>query len=271
MSRGICLCVMMAANGVLLATSPVSAAFSHDDWAAVLDRFVSEDGLVDYAALAEDREELDRYVRAVETTSPQSDPENFPTRQHELAYFINAYNALVFTGVLERGPEEDSVWKGGLISGYGFFVAMKIRVGGDKTNLRKLENAVIREVYEDPRIHAALNCASMGCPRLPRVPFLPERLDEQLDDAIREFVSDQRRVRVDDANRTVYLSKIFDWFKSDFTEYEKNHGNPKGTVVDYINRYREPSASVPTDYRVKILDYDKRINKQGQPLDAKDR
>ena len=256
--------------GVLLLMRPGAAAasvetFSHEDWTAVLSRFVDERGLVDYAGLARDRGVFDHYIAAVETVSPMTDPEQFPDRNHELAYYINAYNTLVFKGVLERSPEDDSVWKGSLVSGYGFFVGMKVTVGGDTTNLRKLENKVIREQYQDPRIHAALNCASMSCPRLPQQAFTAERLDEQLDAAIKEFVSDERHVRVDEAERTVYLSKIFDWFESDFIGYEKRQGNLRGTVIDYINRYRGEDRQVPRDFKTKILDYDKRINKQGQP------
>ena len=255
----------IALSNAIVPIAKSSEPFSHDDWTAVLDRHVDEEGLVDYAGLADDRAVLDRYVAAVESSSPASHPDRFPTRQHELAYYINAYNALVFGGVLARGPEDDSVWKGGLFSGYRFFVGTKFVVGGKKTNLRKLENDVIRKRYEDPRIHAALNCGSMGCPRLPRTAFTADDLDRQLDDAMREFVADDRNVRVDEAARTVYLSKIFDWFKADFTGYEKSLGNTEGTLIDFINRYRAPGAGVPAGLTTEFLPYDKRINKQGQP------
>ena len=266
-SKGIVVAVLSLA--LLVPAGNTTAAgpepFSHEEWTALLGRYVDEEGLVDYEGLAGDRETFDRHVQAVESTSPGSHPELFPTPRHELAYYINAYNVLVFDGVLARGPEEDSVWKGGLVSGYGFFVGTKITIGGEKTNLRELENEVVRKRYQDPRIHAALNCASMSCPRLPQTAFAADRLDEQLDAAMREFVANERHVRIEESTRTVYLSKIFDWYKSDFTAYEKSQRNPKGTVIDYINRYRDPDAQVPRDFKTKILDYDKRINKQGQP------
>ncbi|NJL27166.1 MAG: DUF547 domain-containing protein [Thermoanaerobaculia bacterium] len=151
--------------------APVAAEeFSHADWTAVLARFVDEQGQVDYEGLASDRAIFDRYVRTVETTGPTSHPELFPTRAHQLAYYLNAYNALVFQGVLARGPEKESVWSG-LISGYNFFVKMKVKVDGEETTLKKLEDDVVRARFEDPRVHAALNCASIGCPRLPREAF----------------------------------------------------------------------------------------------------
>ena len=247
-------------------TASAAEPFAHDDWAHVLEVRVDEQGLVDYAGLAGDREALDRYVERIHREGPKSTPGAFPDREYELAYYINAYNALVFAGVLDRGVDTESVWSGGLISGYRFFVGMKVRVDGSKTNLRKLENEIIREGYEDPRIHAALNCASIGCPRLPREPFLADTLDAQLDQAIREFVSDPRHVRLDRSGKTVWISKIFDWFEEDFIHFERAQGNEDPSLIDYINRYRATGEQVPAGYAVEILDYDKGLNRQGVEL-----
>ena len=235
-------------------------AFSHDDWTSVVERYVDEAGLVDYERLAGDRAALDRYLDEVHRISPLSHPERFPTRNDALAYYLNAYNALVFEGVLSRGPERKSVWRG-LISGYAFFVRMKVTIGDEETNLRKLEDT-IRKDFADPRVHAALNCASIGCPRLPRKAFDHRRLDEELAAAMREFVSDERHVRFDANSRTVHLSKIFDWFKDDFLDHERLNGREKPRLVDYVNRYRLPEAAIPPSSRVRFLKYDKGINRQ---------
>ena len=181
-------------TATLLVLSPVAAAvepFSHDDWTAVLQEFVDDHGLVDYEGLAADRAVFDRYVTAIRSTSPKSHPEIFPSRAESLAYYINAYNAQVFHGVLARGPEPDSVWTG-MVSGLNFFVRMKVEIGGEPMSLKRLEDHLIREQFQDPRAHAVLNCASISCPRLPRQAFTPERLDEQLDTAMRQFVADPR-------------------------------------------------------------------------------
>ena len=239
-----------------------SELFDHAEWADVLNRFVDAEGHVDYVGLAADPGALNRYLDQIELVGPESRPELFPDRDHELAYYINAYNALVFRGVLDRGPETESVWKGGLVSGYRFFVGMKVHLDGRRTNLRKLENDWIRKRYPDPRIHAALNCASLGCPRLPRQPFVGPSLQEQLDRAIREFVDDPRHVRADTAEGTVGLSKIFDWFDKDFLQFEAAQGNPDPRLVDYVNRYRPQGRQIPRDLTPRILDYDKGINAQ---------
>ncbi|MCG8457594.1 MAG: DUF547 domain-containing protein, partial [Holophagales bacterium] len=114
-------------------------SFDHSDWTRVLQRFVDERGMVDYEGLYRDRGVFDGYLRSVETYSPESNPGLFPTRDHALAYYLNAYNAQVFAGVLSRGPEKRSVWRG-LISGLEFFGRMKIVIGGRRTNLKKLED-----------------------------------------------------------------------------------------------------------------------------------
>ena len=162
--------------------------------------------------------------------------------------------------MLDRGPEKVSVWKGGLISGYRFFVKRRIAVEGRETTLKKLEDDVVRARFGDPRIHAALNCASRGCPRLPREAFSSERLDEQLDAAIREFVSDRRHVSVDIESRRVLLSKIFDWFEADFLRWEQAQGTEDARILDYVNRYRAEDRAIPRAWNVGYLPYDKGIN-----------
>lgn len=239
-----------------------SDLFSHDLWTRVLERYVDDRGMVDYVGLQADRAELDRYVENLGRISPENQPERFPTREHRLAYWINAYNALVFEGVLARGPEDESVWSG-MVSGLTFFGLQKFTVGGRVMNLKSLEDDYIRKPFEDPRMHAALNCASIGCPRLPRRAFDAATLDADLDAAMAEFVADERNVSVDRDRKTVSLSKIFDWFEEDFVRYETEvKNNWDGTVLHYINRFREPDAAVPLDYRIRIRPYDKRINKQ---------
>lgn len=245
------------------AATAEAETFSHQPWTEVLERFVDERGLVDYQGLADDRATFDRYLRSVERHSPESDPGMFPSRDHELAYYINAYNAQVFAGVIARGPEDDSVW-GFLGTGYGFFVGMDIVVGGRETNLKKLEDVTIREGFQDPRIHAALNCASLGCPRLPRQAFTGERLDQQLDAAMSEFVTSPVGVQVDSGERTARLSKIFDWFRDDFLSSERRQGNADPKLLDYVNRYRGDAGEIPRGYAVEFMSYDKKINRQSR-------
>jgi hypothetical protein len=253
-----------AATGLGVAQAAGDSAafdhFDHEDWNAVLTSFVDERGRVDYEALARDRARLDRYLAQIAEIGPRSTPERFPTQGHELAYYINAYNALVFQGVLDGNVDAETVWRG-LVPGYGFFVGRKFRLDGQSINLRNLENKIVRARFGDARIHAALNCASTGCPRLPTTAFEPGRLERELTTAMAEFVSNEQHVRIDDANRTVFLSKIFDWYREDFLADERETGNANPTLIDYVNRFRGDDSPIPGDYTVRFLEYDKGLNR----------
>lgn len=241
--------------------TPQPNGFAYAEWTDVLQRSVDARGLVDYSGLAENSEALDRVIAGIEAVSPRSYPDLFSDEQAELAYYLNGYNALVFRAVLDKGPNLKSVWgKSG--TGYGFFVRNKVTVGGEKISLKKFEDDWVREGFRDPRIHAALNCASIGCPRLPREPFLPETLDAQLDSAIEEFVASPLHVEVDASAGRVALSKIFDWFTKDFIDFELQLGTIDPNLIDYVNRYRGPDEQVPRDYKIDFIKYDKRLNRQ---------
>jgi len=242
-----------------------AAAAGHQDWTAVLSRYVDRQGQVDYEGLHRERAVLDGYLTQIAEAGPESTPELFPTAAHELAYYINAYNALVFQGVLDGDLDAETVWRG-MVPGYGFFVGRKFRLDGRTVNLRKLENKIVRARFGDARVHAALNCASVGCPRLPATAFEPGRLERELDSAMMEFVANERHVRVDDAKRTVYLSKIFDWYHDDFLTDEREAGNADPNLIDYVNRFRPDVPAIPRDYRLRFLEYDKRLNRATEDL-----
>ncbi len=255
--------LVLAALFAAAPTAPAGAAepFSHADWQRVLERFVDARGFVDYRGLAEDRTTFDRYIARLRAHSPQSDPAMFPTADHELAYWINAYNAWVIWGVLDRGPEIDGVW-GFLGTGISFFSGMDIELGGRETNLKALEDEVIRARYRDARVHAALNCASVSCPRLPRQAFTGEELDAQLDAAMREFVTDPKHLRVDRGAKRVTMSKIFDWYAADFLAGAAERGIREPNLIDYANLHRGAAGAVPRTFEIAFFDYDKGLNAQ---------
>lgn len=252
---------VLAMTLLLAPTIAPAATFSHAEWTTVLERFVDDRGLVDYAALARDRSALDRYLARLEQASPDSAPARFPNRDDQLAYWINAYNAIVLAGVLDRGVDTPSIWGDGLF-GIGFFTVERARIGGARMSLKTLEDDIVRRRFRDPRVHAALNCASLGCPRLPRRAFEGATLQADLDAAMRELVAEPRHCRIDLPTRTVWLFKIFDWFEDDFVAFEREHGTSNPSVVDYVNRFRARDAQIPSNYRLRFLVYDKRLNRQ---------
>jgi hypothetical protein len=220
----------------------------YDAWARVLDKFVDAQGRVNFAAAAKDRADLDRFVAYVYDIGPNNQPQLFPSPQHVLAYHINAYNALAMHKVIETGIPQT-------LAGFkkvGFFVFGKVRVGGNDISLYDYENKVIRPLG-DERVHVALNCMSVGCPRLPREPFLPEKLEAQLDRESKLFFNETRNVSTNDAAKTVTISEILDFFPGDFLAKAP-------TLIAYVNRYRE--IKVPEDYKVGFTKYDWTINRQ---------
>ncbi len=217
-------------------------------WARVLWDFVDDQGRVDFRSLARDGHDLDATVASIAALAPGNAPAAFPTPADRLAFHVNAYNALAMAHVVRRGIPQRLSLTGRL----GFFVLSGVTIGGRSTTLYDEENDVIRPLG-DERVHFALNCMSVSCPRLPRVPFHAASLDSELDASARGFLSEARNVQVDDVRHVVRLSSILSFYKSDFLAHAPS-------LVDYVNRYR--AAPVPAGYRVEFIPYDWTINIQ---------
>lgn len=216
-------------------------------WADVLERHVRDRGQIAFAELAEDPESLHHYVAAIAARNRRTTPKVFGSREATLAHYINAYNALAMYNVIYSGTQPRNL--------LGFFVLQHFNVGGRYTSLYDFENKVIRPLGE-PRVHFALNCMVRSCPRLPREPFRPDALEQQLDAAAREFFNDPRHVRVDHQENAVYVSRILKFYKEDFLAAAP-------TLINYINRYR--AHAIPQGYKLKYLAYDWTLNSATAP------
>jgi hypothetical protein len=219
-----------------------------DAWARVLDRFVDDRSRVDFDGLVRDRVDLDRYVAWVYAVGPDNTPGLFPSPAHVLAYHLNAYNALAMYNVLEDGipPTLAGLKK------LDFFVLRRLRVGGAPLSLYAYENEVIRKLG-DARVHFALNCMVVGCPRLPRTPFRAETLDADLEREARRFFSEPRNLQVDASQGVVRMSEIMSFYTEDFLATAPS-------LLAYVNRYRD--VPIPAGYRVEFIPYDWTINRQ---------
>lgn len=217
-------------------------------WASVLRKHVDTLGRVDFAGVAADRRDLERFVAYIYDVGPATHPALFPTRAHVLAYHLNAYNALAMYKVIATGIPATLAGPRKI----SFFAFGKVRVGGHPITLLRYENTVIRPLG-DPRVHVALNCMSVSCPRLPREPFLPETLDRQLDQEARRFFNEDRNVLVDVNAKVVRFSEILDFYPEDFLAKSPS-------LIAYVNQYRE--IRIPEDYTVRFFAYDWTINRQ---------
>lgn len=243
-----------------LTAAPLFAAdFDHDH--AVWDELVKKhvvwinDGVaseVDYVGFQKDRDRLKTYLDDLSAVS--SDEFQGWTKDDQLAFLINAYNAFTIELILTEYPEIDSIKDiGGFLSNpwkQEFFVLL-----GEERHLDWVEHERIREpgVYNDPRIHAGVNCASIGCPALRDEAFVGARIDAQLEDQMKRFLRDETRNRYNAEEGELQVSKIFDWFESDFNSGWMGYNSHKEFFADYA----EELADTPEDReKVKNGDYD---------------
>ena len=167
-----------------------------------------------------------------------------------MAYWINAYNAFTVELVLDHYPVESiKDIKRGIPFVNSVWDIRFIRIQGEEYDLNRIEHGILRKYFADARVHAALNCASYSCPRLRGEAYMPARLDEQLDAAMRIFVNDPLRNRVQAGQAE--LSKIFSWYGGDFKE-------DAGSLRQFIDRYAvEPLSE---DGQIRYLEYDWSLN-----------
>lgn len=188
---------------------------SHVLWTSVLSRYV-KDGFVDYAGLKKAGEaDLRSDLDALESVC--RDHYQAWSREQQLAYWINAYNAYTVWLILDHYPLP-SIRKIGLIPRAAFrqhFIRLE-RLRGRALSLNDIEHEILRKEFAEPRIHFAIVCASKGCPVLRSEASPAADLEGQLEEAARNFVRDTAKNRFESSTRTLHLSPIFQWFRADF-------------------------------------------------------
>jgi hypothetical protein len=235
-----------AALGLLLAlaAAPVSAALDYKLLDEVL-LYNVRNGYVDYDGIRA-HPKFAEFVRQV--GEPQPEPSD--SRQEQLALYINAYNAFAIQGILDGYSPATRFGR------FRYFKGRYYRLFGEETTLDALEHKRMRPLG-DPRIHFAIVCAAISCPRLASRAYLPETLDAQLDEAARRFINDHTRNRFDVAMTTAFLSPIFDWFREDF---EKSAGSVTQYVAQYVDDTAVRAALLDGRLTVRYLPYDWELN-----------
>ena len=273
---GVALLLIVNRPHYVVINAPLPAAyegvgFPHDAFENLLGQYVSADGKIDYAAWhtsASAVAELNGYLAAVSTISPDTDPERFASRNDELAYWMYGYNAYVIKSVLDHWPiasVTDIKAPLEAVTGLGFFYGQRFNFGGEYLSLLSVENKKIREQYQDARIHFVLSCASGSCPIIR--PELPtgDALEEFLASATAEFASDPGNISIDHGARSVNLSRIFKWYRKDFeNELRKAGLSAENGLIAYAQGIApEPLASelaAAGDYEIVFHDYDWALN-----------
>ena len=242
----------------LLNVKAVQSQIDYSNFDHLLQKVVKGNN-VDYSQLLGDKDILVGITTIMSEISPNSHPEKFMTRNEQLAYWINAYNAFILKIVMENYPVE-SIKD---INFIGFTIWLhKNLIGGEEISFKSLEDDIIREKYQDPRIHFAINCASFSCPPLKNNAYIPEILDKQLDESTRSFINDNNNFRIDSEQGIVYLSSIFDWYDDDFFDWLKNNKNiQEPHLLDYIKLYYDGQITEGFySLEIEFIDYNWQLN-----------
>ena len=232
-----------------------SAAIDHGALDELLKAHVdAESGLVDYDGFKRDEAKLDAYLSE---QIAEADLEALSEAQR-FAFYVNAYNASTIKLILERYPDLKSIkdfeepWK-----------QERWEVGGETLSLDAIEHTKLRPVFKDPRIHFAVNCASIGCPPLRAEAYRADDLEAQLDAAARHTLT--KPAYAEAKKGTLYVSSLLDWYGSDFTDPSyKGHAE---SLAQYVARYGSPEIVALVEKKgeatpVKFKDYDWALNKQ---------
>ncbi|MBC7921531.1 MAG: DUF547 domain-containing protein [Ferruginibacter sp.] len=200
------------------------------------------DGKVDYANVKKDFQKIKSLYDQVGRMNLANAPDNA-----RKAFYLNAYNLAVIYQVAWFYPLKSA------LDASGFFDQVKHPIAGESMTLNALEITKLIKTYGDARVHFTLACAAKGCPKLAGFAFQPATLDAQLDERAKLALNNPYFIRVNKNQKKAEVSKIFDWYKKDFT------GGGK-TVLAYINQYRR--EAIPADYTVGFYEYDWSLNSQ---------
>ncbi|MCB0396887.1 MAG: DUF547 domain-containing protein [Flavobacteriales bacterium] len=196
---------------------------THSMWDALLKKYVSAEGKVNYQAWLPHIDPLKDYLRYIAENPPTSTWSD----DEQKAYWINAYNAFTVKLILDNYPVK-SINNIGTTSSKPWDI-MFIEIGGQKYSLNMIEHEKLRKAFHDPRIHFALNCASKSCPPLLNAAYTANQLHAQLEEQTRAFINDKTQNLIGTDKATI--SKIFNWYAEDFAS--------SGGVVSFINKYTD--------------------------------
>ena len=233
-----------------------AAEFDHSKFDQILKAYVDTEGRVDYNGIAADNT-FREYMGSLENAKADA-----LSRDGQLAFWINAYNAVTIDKVIKWKPKKSvrETFVPGVWTGTKFFTSRQHTVAGQRLSQDDIEHEILRKRFQDPRIHFAIVCASSGCPLLPKFAYTAENVQMKLEDETRKYLNSERGLRIDYVENTIQLSKLFDWFAGDFN-------SKSGSVIDFIKPYLDEKAMAFLDRMPKMsyIHYDWALNAK-EPL-----
>jgi len=205
-----------------------SADFDHSAWDDFTGKYITTDGTglnrVSYGSVSDaDRTALDGYLNALQSADPTS-----LSKDAQMAYWINLYNAATVDVILDHYPVKSIRKIGGGVFSSGPWDEEILTINGSTLTLNDIEHGILRPIWDDPRIHYAVNCASVGCPNLAKKAYTAGNLEQMLDQAAVDYINNPRGATV--KNGKLHVSSIFEWYKVDF-------GNNDAGVIAHMKQY----------------------------------
>ena len=233
---------------------PVSAVgFDHSKFDQILKTYVNRKGRVDYNRIAGDQK-FKSYMESSKSANLDS-----MSRNGQLAFWINTYNAVTIDKVIKWKPDKSvrETLIPGVWTSTRFFTSREHTVAGKRLSQDDIEHEILRRQFKDPRIHFAIICASSSCPPLPRFAYTEENVQTKLEEETRKYINSERGTRIDFAENTLYLSKLFDWFSGDFE-------SKSGSVLDFLKPYLDEKtlAFLEREPKIAYIHYDWSLNAQ---------
>lgn len=231
--------------------------FDHSKFDQILKSYVDEKGLVDYSGIAKDQQ-FSEYMQSLQGAKVEK-----LSRNGQLAFWINGYNAVTIDKVIKKKPKKSVRETGfpGLWTSTKFFTSPEHMVANRRLSPDDIEHKILRKQFKDPRIHFAIICASRGCPPLPRVAYTEANVQTRLEEETKSYLNSARGTRINRSTNTLYVSKLFDWFSDDFIQ-------KRGSAISFMRPYLDGEVLSFLDGKPKIsyLKYDWTLNAQA-PLE----
>ncbi|CAM2809340.1 DUF547 domain-containing protein [Vibrio rarus] len=220
-------------------------SIDHRQWQALLDRYLITQGdntLFRYASVtSQDKQALNNYLSSLANIDPRQ-----YTKAQQYAYWVNLYNSLTVKLILDNYPTKSITKLGGLFS-FGPWDKEIIEVAGKPLTLNDIEHRILRPIWNDPRTHYAVNCASLGCPNLQSQAFTAQNTQQLLEHSAKAFINSDKGVKL--SKGKLQLSYIYDWFAVDFAGKEQ--------LLQHLSQYRDDVAA----FKGKIIyDYNWQLN-----------
>ncbi len=225
---------------------------THETWTSLLQKHVKPSGLVDYKGFKADSALLNQYLELLQKNHPND--KNWSAAEQQ-SYWMNVYNAFTVDLIVQNYPVESikNIGKGLNIPFISSPWDIKfIKIEGQTYDLNNIEHNILRKHFDDPRIHFGINCASISCPNLAPEAFEAHKMDQQLDSLAVSFINNPKKNKI--TADKAEISKIFSWFKGDFTK--------KGSLVSFLNKYA--ATKIKDGASIEHMDYDWGLNEEGQ-------